>query len=165
MSMIKRNFARLIGILVIGTCSGMVTTVYGFPQANSAVDISTARGVVYDVTEDDWVLNGDWELRCGGACIDTEPANIDFDLSIVMVRPDGADSHSHTFDNFIASSVSESDNTLTIEGTIEGTGAVGGLTDITITIVDVGGADTSSIAFPGNGHILGDVGGVVVRSR
>jgi hypothetical protein len=119
-----------------------------YEKVSSVENLMTARGVVGDwaQTEDGrvWFINGEWTLDCHGPCVNAKLQNIDFDMAYAMYRADIAaeanQSHGHPFWDFSASSVDVSEDvtasttTLTIEGTITGSGEIG--TDgITINLV------------------------------
>jgi hypothetical protein len=140
-----------------------------FPQATSAETLRVASGLVWDATVLDedphWTFDGEWALSCrGAACQDATLENISFDMALTMVRPDGTTSHSHTFTDFVATSVSADAGVLTIEGTLQATGGIG-FGPVTITLDRPDGQSTFLVEFVGNDHAVGPIGGVIVRSR
>lgn len=164
----SRPSARVALLLAFLAPAGLVAA--EFPQAPSAALLRQAEGQIFDITQFDadphWDLQGQWLLSCGvQGCGAAAPEEVGFDLALIMVRPDGNFSHSHTFTDFHADSVTVIDDSLYITGTIVGTGGVGGLTDVEIDIIGVSGAAELRLRLPGNEHIVGEIGGVTVRSR
>jgi hypothetical protein len=140
-----------------------------FPQAQSADRLRQASGLIWDTTVLDepphWTFDGEFALRCeGGRCATAALETIRFDMALTMVRPDGANSHSHTFTDFVATDVTVNGDDLVIGGTIIATGGIG-FTPIVITLQGVTQQSTLLVEFPDNGHAVGPIGGVVVTSR
>ena len=140
-----------------------------FAQAESADTLRIASGLVWDTTELDvaphWTFDGEWALSCrGAACKDAALENIFFDMALTMVRPDGATSHSHTFTDFVATSVTVESGSLIVEGTIQATGGIG-FGDVRITLERPDMQSTFLVEFIDNDHAVGPIGGVIVRSR
>ena len=44
----------------------------GFTQVESAATLKSASGIVHDVVQGPWIVNGIWTLSCGGVCADGE---------------------------------------------------------------------------------------------
>lgn len=146
-----------------------------FKQADSAAELKKARGLVYDwTTPADWVVSGEWTLNCKEACASAGLNEIQFDLTVAMVRSGfvmtspGAASHSHSFTDFSATGATISGDDLTITGTITGSGPIGSA-NITIRLNGVNGAGTFSFelttAGAPNSHLMGEIGGVIVESK
>lgn len=146
--------------------SGALNSTGRFPQVASAADLTLAKGIVHDVNADAWVLDGQWELKCRTGGCQGDLTRISFDLAHVMVKPSGLSSHAHVYADFVATSSTLGADSITIEGTIVGSGPVGGPTDIVIELVDiVNGNSEFFFELPVNGHLTGRIGGVTVSSR
>lgn len=136
-----------------------------FRQVDSAADLRVARGIVHDVNEDGWTISGEWVLRCKESGCGGDAAGVRFDMAHVMVLQDGLGSHSHVYSDFSATTVTLGADSLTIEGTITGSGPVGP-TDIVIDLVDiVSGNSEFLVELTGNAHLTGQLGGVIVESK
>lgn len=147
-----------------------------FNQAGSAAELKEARGLVYDwTTPADWVVTGEWTLECEEACASASPDEIQFDLTVAMVRSGfvmtspGAASHSHSFTGFSATGATISGDNLIITGTITGSGPIG---SANITIALNGVSDAGAFSFQlttttgaANPHLMGEIGGVIVKSE
>lgn len=166
---------RMIGLaalaLALAGSSGVGAQTGAFPQVASADLLRAASGILHDVTVLDaaphWTVDGEWTLFCrAGTCAASPLENIQFDLSIIMVRPDGTSSHTHSFSDFVAEAVELSPDlqTLTIGGTITAPGVIG-TTGIVIQLIDVGGNGNFLVELPGNGHLADPVGGAISVSR
>ncbi len=156
---------RLVVLVLVVCIPGLAVAQDLFPQAASASELRRADGLIWDASlTDPWVFDGEFVLICRGApsCSAASLANVDFDLALTMVRPDGDGSHSHTFSNFVATSVTVDQDDLLIEGDIDFSGQS---IPITVSIVEVAGRATFFFELVGNAHIIGPIGGVVVRSR
>jgi len=140
------------------------------PQASSANALRRAEGIIFDTTELDpdphWAFTGPFILACGPTpCAQATPSQIVFDMTLAMVRPDGAQSHSHSFSQFVGSSIEVVGDDLIIEGEIVGSGNVGGRNDVRIEFVNVSEAGEFRIELIGNSHIVGQLGGLITGSR
>jgi hypothetical protein len=159
-----------VSLLVVSGALPSPTAGLEFPQAESAAALRQALGEVYDITEFDpephWGLSGRWVFTCGEmGCARAALSDIGFDLALTMVRPNGSFSHTHTFSDFSATALRVDDDNLYVDGTIVGTGGVGGLTAVSLAFIGVSGAGELRLEFPGNDHIMGQLGGVTVQSR
>jgi hypothetical protein len=148
-----------------------------YDRVSSVEDLATARGVVADwaQTADGrvWFINGEWTLDCHGPCVNARLQNINFDLAYAMYRAElpqeANESHGHPFWDFSASSVEvsedETGSTLTIVGTITGSGEIG--TDgITIKLVKhTRGHFTFFFKMDEGNAFATEAGGVVVESK
>lgn len=166
------RFAGLLWAFVLLGASAAGAQTGFFPQVASASVLRVASGTLHDVTVLDgpphWTLNGEWTLSCRPSlCPLAALEDILFDLSITMVRPDGTTSHVHSFSGFVAETVTLSPDgqDLTIDGTIVGSGSVGGPTDILITLDDVGSSGTFNLQLPGNAHLSDPLLGLILVSR
>ena len=166
----RRLFGTVFAAAVLVIAAGAAALGAGFssgelPQVTSAAELRRAEGIFHDVTDDGWILTGEWTLACQAAGCEANPAAIRFDLAMVMVFPDGSSSHSHVYSDFAAQTVTLGPDSISITGTILGTGVVGS-TDISIDLIDIAnGNSTVFLEFPGNGHLNGPIGGVIVASR
>jgi|GEM_PF-3861152 len=163
----------VLGIAVVSMTLALLSAVRvpaEFAQASSAATISAAEGLIHDVSQLDpephWTFDGAWRLRCGsGPCSQVPLDEVSFDLTLIMVQPNGGLSHAHAFSDFVATAVSVDGDNLSIDGTIVGSGAVGGPTAVSIDLISVGEVGEMRLFFPDNPHILDLLGGVAVRSR
>lgn len=185
----------LVAVVALGVVGTSLITAKGpFVAANgngeqdgmaSVRDLIAARGVVGDWarTKDrrEWFINGEWSLDCHDNCIDAEPGDIDFNMAYAMYRSGtddlkgklqgevGDQSHGHPFWDFSASSVNVSEDdsasTLTIVGTITGSGGIG--TDgITIRLVKKTNGHFTFFFRLDEGNVFAtETGGVVVDSK
>lgn len=165
------KLSRVIIVAAVALCLAGTGSAFAqdlFPQAASANDLRRADGLIWDATVDDpdphWVFDGEFILLCRAAtsCATASLANIDFDLSLSMVRPDGTESHSHNFTDFVASGVTVTGDDLIIDGMITFQTSP---SPVIITIEEVADRATFVLELVGNGHIVGPISGVVVRSR
>ena len=157
-----------VALLAIGGIAaaqlGALRAFESFTKVDSAADLTRARGVVYGVSGGAWVLSGEWELNCRPGGCEGDVEDISFDLAHVMVMP--GDSHSHVYTDFVAVTSTLRADSITIEGTIVGSGPVGGPTDIVIELVDiVDGNSGFFFELPANLHLTGRIGGVIVESK
>ncbi len=121
----------------------------GYAESSLITQLTSASGVVFDRAhtsdtaggEKDWMISGVWTLDCQSACLDAQPSEIKYDMSLAMfLDPNTGDpgakgdsSHGHQFSNFVATATpTEDSGELTILGTINGSGPLGG--PITITL-------------------------------
>lgn len=185
---VKFSIITVVAVLILGIVGA------GLIQANhtnelydgpvSVDNLTSARGVVFDAVETkqalptgarNWIISGEWTLDCGGLkCTDDRKdfSNIHFDTAFAMFL-DGKDkgdlSHGHTFANFEAESASVADDTLTIVGTIEGSGPLGGHVIITLKRHS-SGPKHFTFSFNLDEHnevtniIMDPIGGVVIES-
>jgi len=169
-ALLKKRVSRLLlGAITCALISASSATAE-YAQATSAATLSAAEGLIHDVSQLDpephWTFNGAWRLRCSqGPCSQVPLEGVDFDLTLIMVQPDGGLSHAHAFSEFVATAVSVDGDNLSIDGTIVGSGAVGGPTAVSIDLISVGEVGEMRLFFPDNPHILDLLGGVAVRSR
>lgn len=187
-SVIAMAAALILGI--VGAAVAMATWDGGYEEATSLESLQSARGVVADYVETvqppptgkrDWMVSGEWTLDCGDlACIDDEDNldNIEFDTAFAMMiaskrsiqSGQGDHSHGHQFSDFEAVSSSVSGGTLTIVGTITGSGPIKDV-GITIRLVKSSSGHFTSFfklndGLPGNpAVIVTEIGGAVVESN
>lgn len=157
-------------LLLLPFAAAVPTAAQVLPQTDSAETLRRAQGTIFDWTELDpdphWAFNGPFTLACGPTpCAQADPSAIQFDLTLAMVRPDGAQSHTHSFSSFSATSVTVIGDDLFIEGRIDGSGNVGGMNDVFIELLDVGTAGEFRMELLGNPHIIGALSGVIELSR
>jgi hypothetical protein len=187
MGMFRNKFIKvtvtglvLVTVLALGGVGASLVVAKGsgeYDKTSSVENLATARGVVADwaQTKDGrvWYINGEWTLNCHRPCFNANLQNIDFDLVYAMYRADLAaednQSHGHPFWDFSASSVDITEDdvakTLTIKGTITGSGEIG--TDgITIKLVkNTNGHFTFFFKMDEGNAFATEAGGVVVESK
>ncbi len=163
------GFAVIAIAVVIAGASMVVAKGFGgYDQVPSADDLKQARGVVYDWATTDsgeWVISGEWVLDCHGPCANAKLHNIEFDMAWVMVRPGGANSHSHQFSGFSATAVTLDGDNLTIDGEITGSGPIG-TDEITIKLTSIADGNATFFFKMDEGNIIRtEIGGAIVESR
>lgn len=185
MAMFRNKYVKVTGlvlaaVLALGVAGASLVAARGsgeYDKVSSVKDLATARGVVGDwaQTKDgrEWFINGEWTLNCHGPCVNAKLQNIDFDMAYAMYRADLAaeanQSHGHPFRDFSASNVHVSEDaiatTLTIQGTITGSGGIG--TDgITIKLVkNTNGHFTFFFKMDDGNVFATEAGGIVVESK
>ena len=145
-------------------------------QVASVADLKEADGVVFDWVrapvnrprETDWIVSGRWTLDCNGECVDADLGDIQFGMAFSMVQPGGAQSHSHQFNRFSATSVehvADSDD-LTIKGTITVSGFPIKGVEIMIELVDIANGNATFFFTMGpNNPLQGQrAGGAIIES-
>ena len=145
-------------------------------QVASVADLKEAEGVVFDWVrapvnqprETVWIVSGGWTLDCNGECVDADLGDIEFGMAFAMVQPGGAQSHSHQFNRFSATSVehaSDSDD-LTIKGTITVSSFRNKPVEILIELVDIANGNATFFFTMGpNNPLQGQrAGGVIIES-
>lgn len=189
MTIFRNKYVKVTGfvlaaVLALGVAGVTLVVAKGsgeYDKVSSIHDLATARGVVADwaQTKDgrDWFISGEWTLNCHGPCVNAKIQNIDFDLAYAMYRAGagtdsfkvGDQSHGHPFWDFSASSVDLSEDavasTLTIQGTITGSGEIG-TDEITIKLVkNTNGHFTFFFKMDDGNAFATEAGGVVVESK
>jgi len=151
---VRFSVIAMAAVLILGIVGAAVAVAGGFggfKEAKTVAGLQSARGIVFDrvVTEGpasgqlrNWMISGEWTLDCHKkkACADSPTNQIEFDIAFAMFldSDDGTDfppsSHGHQFSNFSATSatVSGEGKILTILGTIDGSGPLGGPVTITL---------------------------------
>jgi hypothetical protein len=176
----KVSIFVLATVLALGIASASLVAAKGsgeYEKVSSVEDLAAARGVVADwaQTKDgrEWFLNGEWTLDCHGPCVNAKLQDIEFDIAWVMYRSEegeeGNQSHGHPFWDFSASSVDVSEDetatTLTIEGTITGSGEIG-TDEVTIKLVKQHNGHFTFLFKMDEGNAFAtEAGGVVVESK
>ena len=194
MEMLRRNRVKfgviaMVAVLTVGI-AGAIAVARGFggySEASSVAGLQSARGVVYDWAQTDgpvagnirdWMISGEWTLNCHKACAKARLHQIEFDMALAMFLDPtapapgakGDNSHGHQFSNFSATSATVAGSVLTILGTIDGSGPLGG--DIIITLRRHAPTNPQHFTFsfdltsPPPGNIITTVvSGVVVESN
>ena len=189
---VKFSVFAMAAVLIIGIVGASLAVAAGSPgydgESTDLEDLETARGIVYDWSltaqpeadggTRDWMISGEWTLDCKKQCSKVNGTgqlkNVDFDMAFAMFRDDGFGgikgtlSHGHQFSNFLAKSlVVDDNNSIVIEGTIDGSGPIKNV-GITITLKRHGGHFTFFFELDnstGNPPIIAtEVGGVVVEA-
>ena len=196
MSILRGNRAKfgviamaiVLTLSIAGATLAVAKSFGGYTETPSVEGLHSARGVVYDWAETDgpntvdntvgirdWMISGEWVLDCHTACTGAKPDQIDFDMALAMMREsvkaEGNSSHGHQFSNFSATSVTVAGDVLTILGTIDGSGPLGG--PITITLKRHASTNPQHFTFsfdlpvynPVTNIIRTEVSGVVVESK
>ncbi len=154
----------VIGLAVMASGSESNAKSNSFDQATAGT-VREATGTVFDwTTPADWIVSGIWALECNVPCASAALSDIKFDLAHVMVQEGGGASHAHSYKDFTASSVAAEGGNLVIEGTITGSGPIS-TTPIKIKLTGVSGAGIFAFELPGNQHLMGEIGGVIVESE
>ena len=145
-------------------------------QAASVADLKEAEGVVFDWVrapvdqprETDWIVSGRWTLDCNGECVDADLDNIQFGMAFSMVQPGGAQSHSHQFTKFSATSVEHvvRSDELKIKGTITVSNFRNERPEIMIELVDIANGNATFFFTMGpNNPLQGQrTGGAIIES-
>ena len=126
-------------------------------------DFRQASGILEDTTRaGDWLVSGNWNVDCGSeACSSGALENIILEMEHSMVRPDGVGEHSHSYGDFAATGVTVSGDELIIEGTVSGSGPIG---DNSIVIRINLKAESFAFELPENGHLQGELEGMIIAS-
>ena len=197
---VKFGVIAMVAVLILsiaGATLAVARSFGGYTETSSVEGLQAARGVVYDWANTwdqkwadahsgdgnrDWMISGEWILDCHTACTKAKPHQIDFDMAFAMMRESVKDSvlgnevenssHGHQFSNFVASATpTEANGVLTILGTIDGSGPLGG--PIIITLKRHANTNPQHFTFffelpdhdAATNIITTTVGGVVVESR
>ena len=181
---VKFGIVAIAAVLIFGIVGSALAVAGGFggfKEATAVSNLQSARGIVFDWAEvadgRDFMISGEWTLKCKKACEEAAPHQIEFDMAFAMMREDvkaeANSSHGHQWSNFSATSASVDDtgNILTIVGTINGSGPI---KNVGITLTLRRHSDPQHFTFffdlsdgPGGDPpiIVTEVGGVVIESK